>query len=327
VKKKYIFNTFAFVLSLGLVLFLIRQITLENIKDNFARLTSLEIALIALAYLATLILRGIRYLFTVNTGGEGKIKFFAFSAIHSFLNHTLPFRLGETSLPFLFRVFTKSGFSTGMFSLIIVRLYDLIAVAIFFLVSFVFTLGSGGNRIGMVPVISAAFILLVFSLMVLNLPRVIDFFKKPVILLFNRLGEKGSEIAVKVDELARKVNSTFERLTVRDKFLRLPLISLAMWFTLYFNFYLVMECVDIKLGLAGNIVASSGAVLTNLLPINGLGSFGTLEAGWTVGYTLFGVSVEDAISTGFIMHIIIVATGLVTSVIGGLFLVWEKRGR
>lgn len=291
------------------------------------RLTLKEIALISLVYVSTLFLRGVRYLFSVNTEDEGKIKFFAFSAIHSFLNHTLPFRLGETSLPFLFRVFTKKGFSTGMFSLIIVRLYDLIAVSIFFLISLVFISGFGSSRIGVVPVILAATILLVFSLIVHNLPGVINLCTIPIIAALKITGEKGRRISEKINELAQKVNDTFEHLMGTDKFIRLPLISLVMWFTLYFNFYLLMEYMDIKLGLANNIVASSGAVLTNLLPVNGLGSFGTLEAGWTIGYTFFGVSARDAISTGFIMHIIIVAIGLVTSAIGLLYLIIEKRGK
>jgi len=73
-----------------------------------------------------------------------------------------------------------------------------------------------------------------------------------------------------------------------------------------------------------SILASSGAVITSYLPINGLGNFGTLEAGWALGYTMLGVSKNVAIASGFVMHIIIVVIGLLLSIISAFFLLGDR---
>ena len=51
-KKKYIFNSIAFLLSLFLVIYLIRQISLENARENFGRLDAVEILMISLLYVS-----------------------------------------------------------------------------------------------------------------------------------------------------------------------------------------------------------------------------------------------------------------------------------
>jgi uncharacterized membrane protein YbhN (UPF0104 family) len=54
------------------------------------------------------------------------------------------------------------------------------------------------------------------------------------------------------------------------------------------------------------IFASTFAILTTVLPFQGLGNFGTLEAGWTLGFVAVGVSREMAISSGFTYHFVII---------------------
>ena len=57
-------------------------------------------------------------------------------------------------------------------------------------------------------------------------------------------------------------------------------------------------------------MGSVGAILTGILPVNALGSIGTLEAGWAVGFVAMGMSRADAVATGFAVHLVlIVAAG------------------
>jgi uncharacterized membrane protein YbhN (UPF0104 family) len=53
------------------------------------------------------------------------------------------------------------------------------------------------------------------------------------------------------------------------------------------------------------VFGSTVAVIGNALPISGIGNWGTLEAGWAVGFLMVGLSKEKAIATGFGIHIII----------------------
>jgi len=52
------------------------------------------------------------------------------------------------------------------------------------------------------------------------------------------------------------------------------------------------------------VAGNTGQVLANVLPVNSFGSFGTLEAGWSGGFVLVGMSPQDAITTGFGYHLI-----------------------
>jgi uncharacterized membrane protein YbhN (UPF0104 family) len=84
----------------------------------------------------------------------------------------------------------------------------------------------------------------------------------------------------------------------------LAVTSMLIWCALYLLFYLTIRSFGIDIGIIQSVVGSTGGVLTNILPINSFGSFGTLEAGWTGGFMLVGMSEHDAIFTGFGYHII-----------------------
>ena len=64
------------------------------------------------------------------------------------------------------------------------------------------------------------------------------------------------------------------------------------------------------------MIGSAIANLTQLLPINSLGSIGTLEAGWTAGFHLAGLPVEVGVATGLLMHSFVI---LYLFLITGLF--------
>ncbi|GAH25083.1 unnamed protein product, partial [marine sediment metagenome] len=46
------------------------------------------------------------------------------------------------------------------------------------------------------------------------------------------------------------------------------------------------------------------SILTEALPVSGIGSFGTFEAGWTLGFVLIGYNQELSLLTGFGVNII-----------------------
>ena len=89
-----------------------------------------------------------------------------------------------------------------------------------------------------------------------------------------------------------------------------------------------MVFMGIDIGFFRNMLGSLGELITSFLP-NTLGSFGTMEAGWAAGYVLCGVSKADAITTGFIMHGIILLAGSVMAACGVAYLLaargWERR--
>ena len=79
---------------------------------------------------------------------------------------------------------------------------------------------------------------------------------------------------------------------------------MLVWAVLYFIFFLSIRALGVEVGFIQSVAGSTGSVLTNVLPINSFGSFGTLEAGWTGGFMLVGMGKQDAIFTGFGFHVI-----------------------
>jgi uncharacterized membrane protein YbhN (UPF0104 family) len=111
-----------------------------------------------------------------------------------------------------------------------------------------------------------------------------------------------------------------------QKYVFLPVSSVAVTVVNYALFYFAMVFMGIDIGFFKNMLASLGELITTFLP-NTLGSFGTMEAGWAAGYALCGVSKTDAIATGFIMHGIILLSGMVISFCGMVYLLMERRRR
>jgi uncharacterized membrane protein YbhN (UPF0104 family) len=52
------------------------------------------------------------------------------------------------------------------------------------------------------------------------------------------------------------------------------------------------------------VIANAAASVTNILPINNIGSFGTLELGWTGALVYFGVGSGIAAASGFGFHLL-----------------------
>jgi energy-converting hydrogenase Eha subunit C len=51
------------------------------------------------------------------------------------------------------------------------------------------------------------------------------------------------------------------------------------------------------------VTGSAVASISNLLPINLVANFGTLEAGWTAAFAAMGVNLDIAAATGLACHI------------------------
>ena len=72
------------------------------------------------------------------------------------------------------------------------------------------------------------------------------------------------------------------------------------------------------------LFASTGAVLTSLIPVPSLASVGTYEGGWVATLALLGIASEKALLIGFTVHVINFTFCLVLG-LGGLVYLQLKR--
>jgi len=64
------------------------------------------------------------------------------------------------------------------------------------------------------------------------------------------------------------------------------------------------------------ILGSTFSIISTLLPIQGIGGFGTSEIAWALAFITLGLSKEVAISSGFGIHILIVVYFLILGSFG-----------
>jgi uncharacterized membrane protein YbhN (UPF0104 family) len=312
--RKWMFGTLVALLSVGLVVALLSQIKLADILRLSNRLTLPQLVTAFLLYSGANLFRALRLGSIL--GRRGFLSLTAISAIHSFLNHMLPFRSGELSLPFLLRAFLGRGLSSGALSLVVVRLYDMLSIAALMMVSLAMVRGELEPRLA--GAIGYALVALAVGLAALfmALPAILSVTGKWLPACGSVLGGRGARWSAKLAGALHEMRRELATLTPRQRYVTLPITSLLAQLCIYGFFYYVMRVMGIDIGFCKNMLASSGEMITSLLPINMLGSFGTLEAGWAVGYAICGLPKADAIASGFVVHGLIIASGLIISLAG-----------
>jgi len=115
------------------------------------------------------------------------------------------------------------------------------------------------------------------------------------------------------------------KISINSDFVILLFYSIGVWLSTFLMFYIFIASIDGNVGFIKASLASNGAVIANMLPINSPGSVGTLEAGWTIGYMMAGVSRENALASGILMHAFVIVYGAILA-IAGLMILKFTRG-
>jgi uncharacterized protein (TIRG00374 family) len=114
----------------------------------------------------------------------------------------------------------------------------------------------------------------------------------------------------------------------RGRLLEATLLSLPAWVCVF------LYCAILARGLglpqettfAQATFGSGLAILTTLLPVSAFANFGTLEAGWVLGFHALGVGTDLAYSTGVGLHLVQIANTVLLGVLGhvGMALVGNR---
>ncbi|MES0488755.1 MAG: lysylphosphatidylglycerol synthase transmembrane domain-containing protein [Leptospirales bacterium] len=319
-------NIIAFIVSIGLLIYLFQQVNLHNIVQHFTQISWLEFFIIAGIYFSTVFFRGLRINSLVQ-GSFSRTKAVSFSAIHSFANHVFPFRMGELVLPWLFNKYTTYNYASSFYALVLMRLYDLIVVLFIFTGSFLFYYMSRNTSMDPVIFSIAIFLEVLLLLGLVFSEKLIKMLFKIMQSLSKKLGQRGKRFAFRLSEIEENITALQKKETSAAKYIFLPAFTFALWMSNYIMFFTVLKFLQIKIGFWTSVLGSSGAIVTNLLPINGLGSFGTLEAGWTLGFMFVGLDKNSAIASSFVMHIIVVFVGMIIAGTGFILLQYKSKTR
>jgi len=219
------------------------------------------------------------------------------ASVHNFLLRLLPMRAGDVSYAFLVRRTGNAGLGESLLGLLLLRVLDATVVVVVFTVTLALDSGTylGDRRSGLLvaSLAGALGLLLVFALP--RLLRVVLRGSRRVVTLF------GIQDRPVVDRALGHVDrsiETFARIGLSTT-LKITGATVVLWLLTFTAFFVIMRAFTMPVGVTQTVLGSTAAVVTGFLPIGGIGSFGTLEAGWFLGFVLVGLDQQQAVASGF----------------------------
>lgn len=111
------------------------------------------------------------------------------------------------------------------------------------------------------------------------------------------------------------------------RLVRAALVSIPIWISI-FLFCAVLGRgfgLPAELSWAELSFGSALAIVTSLIPISAFANFGTLEAGWVLGFELLGVPRDLGAATGLGLHVVQVGMCVAMGIVGHLIMAATKR--
>ena len=305
--KRILFSIF---ISVGIILFLLTQISFYDILSLLKTMDPIWALWGTLGYILALLFRALRFKWLIHSRDIPLSDLIRISVLHNVSLMILPSKLGELSYPYLLNKMRGMTITEGLASLIASRVYDFFTVLIIFLFA---SIGfQGFFRINIFFVILLAALLIGLSLLVFfYMSGLLRLLATVWGMVVNRTGLKNNKFSHWGERKIREVAEDFYAIQARKTFLPVTLTSLVSWIMAFWMFYALLRGFGTSLSFLKVIFASTIALFGNALPIGGLGNWGILEAGWTAGFLLVGLSKEKAIATGFGVHIVIFIIGII----------------
>ena len=300
------------IITVVLVWFLLSQVEVQEIvtslKDVPPHLVLIGFFFYALSYL----FRALRFRVLLQKAiGLGTL--FNIVAVHTMWTNLLPFRTGELSYLYLLK--KKGGvgsYLTGVPSLVLARVFDLVAISVLFIISFV---GVGTLpeeiRVSGVILLFLVFSLLSFALFLIwKREQFLGRVKYHILKMnLDKLG-----VVEKILGKSGEILDGFNEVKSWKSLSLVAVFSFAVWILIYLCNYAIILAVGIELNLLHIFFISTFFVLVSLFPVHGWAGFGTTEAVWVLTIVWFGIVKETAIVTGFQLHIL----GLLFTIILGI---------
>ena len=242
------------------------------------------------------------------------------ASVHNFLLRVMPMRTGDLSWAILVKRAGAAGLGESLLNLLLLRILDITSVLVFFATALALDRGGvyqGDHRAGLLWALVAAGAFLLFILLMGPLLRT------GLTVLGWGCGllgiHKNPRIKGLLDNI-RKAVATFSEARPRVLIMS-GISSFVVWLLTYAVFFVGMRALGLPVSIGQVVLGATGGVVTGFLP-GGIGSFGTLEAGWTLGFVLVGLGRSEAAASGF-------GVSLITFAYAGIMaaMAWPLLGR
>ncbi|MBS3918426.1 MAG: flippase-like domain-containing protein [Deltaproteobacteria bacterium] len=299
--KRYLLPLF---ITIGIILILFTQISIKDLYRLLINVDPFWAVLGSIAYLLAIFLRALRFRWLIHSREILLTELFKITVFYHLALMVLPSKLGELSYPYFLNRRSGLGMTEGLASLIASRVYDFFIVLIIFLFAII-----GFQRFLQINLPLTILFSLLLTLFVLFVFFYMSHFLRWGSSLIGKMagwtGLKNSKTLLWTQRKIHEIAEDFYAIKARKTYYSVSLASLGSWVMIFSVFYAFMRGFGVEISFLKVVFGSTIAVIANALPISGLGNWGTLEAGWAAGFLIVGLSKEEAIATGFGVHILI----------------------
>jgi uncharacterized membrane protein YbhN (UPF0104 family) len=237
----------------------------------------------------------------------------------SFANNVLPGRAGEPIFVWAAHRVLHMNWGAGAAIMLIMRVFDIMMVALIFIACVAFVdlqaapaflrwaslaLGAGVGLIALLPWLGGAIVGLLERLATLaGRPKAVRF----------------------IQSEGRHAILAFERLRVPQAYAAVFVTSGLIWALNFVWIYLLTHSIGVIVTFEQSIVGTTFATFSRAIPLASIGGWGLHEVGWSAGYTLVGMPLEQAISSGFAVNTLMIMTSAVCGLPAWLSVLAKRR--
>lgn len=310
-KKKIFLYILSILISIFLIGLLLSKIETDYLSSTFKNIHySALLAFIIIALLSSG-LRAWRYKLLLKPHPISWKNILLATFIRNLFVDLFPARLGSLSYIYVINRRMKFPFETATSSFVLAVIFDFFTLSPFLIFS-IFIVGLGSSVVSSISllVISFFFFLIIFLALWLLIPLAKLFFKLycySTQLL--RVDKKIWVVKIKktIEKITEELSATKKRRIFWPVFSISLVLRLAKYGSLYFLLYSILYSHGFNLhdlNFFKTILGITGAELTSILPIKGLGGFGTWESAWVLTFKLMNFQPQLAIISGIGVHLI-----------------------
>jgi uncharacterized protein (TIRG00374 family) len=312
-------NLVGLILSLVTIIIMLLNLDWDATMETFANVNGFFLIAAFLMYLLNYVFRTLRFQVLLELENHSFPLLYGVTSLYGMFLYVMPAKSGEISYPLLLKNQLKISLPESTATLITARLFDFATLALFIPVALI----SFWEKIP--PWLRSTAIIFTAAILILSL----------CFLWFVRHNKRFSknhytslESRSVVLRLKNGVNGlifSLKEINKRNIYLRLWLITIAIWIFLQTNFYFIVLSLGFRISFFQMLVISIIMVPLTLLPVQGFANLGTHEIGWATAFTLFGFSQSSAINIAFSSHIIFFVFVLCLGLLGLIILKLSAR--
>jgi len=311
VKNKIIYTILSFIISIALIWYLLSHIEIEDLFKIFSQIYYPFLLIFIIISLIAAYLRALRYKWLLGQHHITWGNIFLATFIRNLFVDLFPARIGSLSYVYVLNRRMDFPFEIATSTFVLSFLLDFLTLSPFVIFS-IFLVGIGSIAL-------PGFSLIIFAFMLFILLLIIFWKLVPISYLILKVYQFLLKIFKLEDKKWAKISINKILLTIDDLILikkrkifwHVFSISfgmrLAKYGSLYFLLFSLLHSYGFSLenlSFWKTTLGITGAEFTSILPVKGIGGFGTWEAGWALSFKLMDFDPNLAILSGISVHLI-----------------------